>query len=66
MEMKKTLLKTLSWKAVGAVEMMAVGWFTTGSVKTALGLAAASTLVKGGMFFGHEMIWEKAWAYSHA
>jgi uncharacterized membrane protein len=57
----KAFLKTLTWRTVGTVEMLAVGWFTTGKVTAAVGLAVAAFFYKGVLFFGHEMLWEKSW-----
>jgi uncharacterized membrane protein len=57
----KTLLKTLSWRTIGIVEMFAVTYFTTGKMAAAVTVAAISFFAKGAMYYGHEIAWEKAW-----
>ena len=57
----KALFKTLSWRTVGVVEMLAVVLFTTGHLSAAAGVAALSFFVKGALYYGHEVAWERAW-----
>lgn len=58
----KTFLKTLSWRTIGIVEMFAVTYFTTGKMAAAVSVAAVSFFVKGAMYYGHEVAWNKACA----
>lgn len=55
----KMFFKTLTWRTVGAVEMLAIGWFTTGKMTGGLALAAATFVYKGVLYWGHEVAWER-------
>lgn len=62
----KTVFKTLTWRVVGTVEMLAVGWFTTGKMTAAVGLAVAAFFYKGFLYYGHEVAWTKFEKPAHA
>ena len=56
--MKKTLVKTVSYRALGACYGFAAGMAATGSYKVAFALIGAEALYKMGVYFAHERLWE--------
>lgn len=55
-----SLMKTLSWRAVGTVGDLAVAYLFTGDPVLSGGLAATGAVVNSVLYFGHEL----AWGYS--
>ena len=54
------LAKTMSWRAIGAVDTLAVTYFVTGgSIKSAIGVVVAETVTKGVWYYAHEVAWER-------
>lgn len=54
---KRTLLKALTWQALGLVSMTLVGLAHTGSLTAGVSLAASSMVVGFVFFLIHERVW---------
>ena len=53
------ILKTISWRLVGTVDTMILGWIITGNPITGLKIGALELLTKMTLYFLHERIWYK-------
>jgi len=54
---KRHLLKTFSWRGIGTLDTMLLGWFITGNPYTGLKIGGAEVITKMVLYFGHEKIW---------
>ena len=57
---KRTILKTLSWRVVGTLDTMALGWFITGDPTVGLKIGALELVTKFILYYLHERIWLKS------
>tara|TARA_R100001594_G_scaffold146123_2_gene197124 strand:- start:74 stop:280 length:207 start_codon:yes stop_codon:yes gene_type:complete len=53
----RSLLKTLSWRIVGTLDTMALGWLITGSPLVGLKIGALELITKFVLYYVHERIW---------
>ena len=56
---KRHILKTFSWRGIGTLDTMLLGWFITGNPLTGLKIGAAEVITKMLLYFGHEKLWYK-------
>ena len=56
---KRHLLKTFSWRAIGTLDTIIIGWFITSNPLTALKIGVAEVFTKMLLYFGHEKLWYK-------
>ena len=54
---KKTLIKTVSWRAVGTIDTFFVTWFITGDVSLGAEVGAVGILTKSFLYYIHERVW---------
>ncbi|WP_417860037.1 DUF2061 domain-containing protein [Winogradskyella sediminis] len=54
---KRHILKTFSWRAVGTIDTIVLGWIVTGNPLTGLKIGSAEVLTKMLLYFGHEKLW---------
>lgn len=54
---KRHIAKTLTWRIVGTLDTMALGWIITGNPLTGLKIGGAEVLTKMILYFVHERIW---------
>ena len=53
----RSLLKTLSWRIVGTIDTMFLGWLITGSPLVGLKIGALELVTKFGLYYLHERVW---------
>ena len=53
----RSLLKTISWRIVGTVDTMCLGWIITGSPLVGLKIGALELFTKMILYYFHERIW---------
>jgi len=53
------LLKTITWRVVGTIDTMLLGWFVSGDIKTGLTIGGLEVITKMFLYFIHERIWYK-------
>ena len=53
----RTILKTISWRIVGTLDTMALGWIITGSPLVGLKIGALELVTKFVLYYFHERIW---------
>jgi len=53
----RSLLKTLSWRLLGTLDTMCLGWIITGSPIVGLKIGALELFTKMILYYFHERIW---------
>jgi uncharacterized membrane protein len=53
------LAKTVTWRIVGTLDTMFLGWIITGSLKLGLAIGGTEVLTKMVLYFFHERAWFK-------
>lgn len=56
---KRHLLKTITWRIVGTIDTMILGWLVTGDIKLGLAIGGFEVLTKMFLYFLHERVWYK-------
>ena len=56
----RTILKTLSWRIVGTLDTMALGWIITGSPLVGLKIGGLELITKFVLYYLHERVWLKS------
>ena len=56
---KRHLLKTITWRIVGTIDTMLLGWLVTGNLKLGLAIGGFEVLTKMLLYFLHERVWYK-------
>ena len=56
---KRHLLKTITWRIVGTIDTMILGWLVTGDIKLGLAIGGFEVLTKMLLYFFQERIWYK-------
>ena len=52
----RTILKTISWRIVGTLDTMALGWIITGSPLVGLKIGALELVTKFVLYYLHERV----------
>lgn len=55
----KSLLKTLSWRAVATIITMIIAYFIVGDLTVALSIGAFDVIIKMIAYYFHERAWSK-------
>ena len=53
----RSLLKTISWRIVGTLDTMFLGWIITGSPIVGLKIGALELFTKMILYYFHERVW---------
>ena len=53
----RSLLKTLSWRVIGTIDTMFLGWLITGNPIIGLKIGALELFTKMILYYFHERIW---------
>lgn len=53
------LAKTITWRIIGTLDTMILGWIITGNLKIGLAIGGTEVLTKMILYFIHERIWYK-------
>lgn len=53
------IIKTLTWRIIGTLDTMFLGWFVTGNLKIGLTIGGIEVISKMILYFIHERIWYK-------
>ena len=56
----RSILKTISWRIVGTLDTMALGWIITGSPLVGLKIGGLELITKFILYYFHERIWLKS------
>lgn len=55
--LKRTLLKTISWRVVGTLATVVISYIITGTLAFAFSIGAIELVSKMGLYFFHERAW---------
>ena len=53
----RSILKTISWRIIGTLDTMALGWIVTGNPLMGLKIGALELFTKFILYYLHERIW---------
>ena len=56
---KRHVAKTITWRIVGTIDTMVIGWLITGNPVTGLKIGGIEMFTKMILYFIHERIWFK-------
>ena len=56
---KRHVAKTITWRIVGTLDTMVIGWLITGDALTGLKIGGIEMFTKMILYFIHERIWFK-------
>ncbi|HET6992129.1 MAG TPA: DUF2061 domain-containing protein [Bacteroidia bacterium] len=56
---KRHLAKTITWRIVGTIDTMLIGWFITGNPMTGVKIGGVEVFTKMILYFIHERVWYK-------
>ena len=56
---KRHIAKTITWRIVGTLDTMVIGWLITGNPVTGLKIGGIEMFTKMILYFIHERIWFK-------
>tara|TARA_B100001741_G_C16416065_1_gene533952 strand:- start:43 stop:252 length:210 start_codon:yes stop_codon:yes gene_type:complete len=56
---KRHLLKTITWRLVGTIDTILLGWLITGNPTVGLSIGGLELITKMILYYMHERIWYK-------
>ncbi|MGD9852166.1 MAG: DUF2061 domain-containing protein [Nitrospirales bacterium] len=55
----RSMVKGISWRIIATLVTTMVVWLISGEISMALFAGVSDSLVKIGLFYGHERIWQR-------
>jgi len=55
---KRNILKTISWRVIGSIDTIILGWMITGNLSFGIKIGATELLTKMLLYYGHERLWQ--------
>src|ERR1700744_1132476 len=55
---KRNVLKTISWRLIGSIDTVILGWLITGNLSFGVKIGGTELLTKMLPYYGHERIWQ--------
>jgi uncharacterized membrane protein len=55
--LKRHVAKTITWRIIGTLDTMALGWFITGNPMTGIKIGGVEVITKMVLYFLHERTW---------
>jgi len=56
-KIKRSLIKTISWRIIGTLDTVLVSWLITGTLALAFSIGAIEFVSKMILYFFHERLW---------
>jgi hypothetical protein len=56
----RSMGKVITWRIILSIQYFAIGYYTTGSIASALGLVGITTVVNSCIYYLHERAWNKS------
>jgi len=56
---KRHIAKTITWRILGTIDTILLGWFITGSWAIGLSIGGVEMITKMVLYFLHERVWYK-------
>ena len=57
---KRHVAKTITWRILGTIDTMAIGWIITGNVLIGLKIGGVEMITKMILYFIHERLWYRS------
>jgi len=57
--LKRHVLKTITWRIIGTIDTMILGWIITGNALTGVKIGGMEVVTKMVLYFLHERVWFK-------
>ncbi len=57
--LKRSLVKTISWRVVGTIDTVLISWLITGTLELAFSIGLVELVTKMALYFFHERAWNK-------
>ena len=57
---KRHILKTITWRIVGTIDTIILGWLISGDPKIGLSVGGLELITKMFLYYLHERIWYKS------
>ncbi|MDT0539328.1 DUF2061 domain-containing protein [Croceitalea sp. P059] len=54
---KRSIAKTISWRAIGTLDTILISWIVTGTLSLAFSIGIIELVTKMVLYFFHERIW---------
>lgn len=58
-KIKRSLLKTISWRVIGTLDTILISWLITGAITLALSIGTIELISKMVLYFFHERLWNQ-------
>jgi uncharacterized membrane protein len=55
--LKRHIYKTLTWRIIGTLDTILIGWFISGDFKIGLSIGGIEIFTKMILYFLHERVW---------
>ena len=55
----RSVVKTISWRALGTIDTMLISYLITGSLKMAASIGSIELFTKMVLYYYHERLWNK-------
>ena len=56
-KIKRSLIKTISWRVIGTLDTILISWLITGTLALAFSIGAIELVTKMVLYFFHERAW---------
>ncbi len=56
-QVKRSVLKTVSWRAIGTLDTILISWIVTGTLALAFSIGAIELITKMVLYYLHERTW---------
>ena len=56
-KVKRSLVKTISWRIIGTIDTVVISWLITGTLALAISIGALEFITKMVLYFFHERAW---------
>jgi len=56
---KRHLAKTMTWRIIGTIDTMIIGWLVSGNYLVGLSIGGTEVITKMILYYGHERFWLK-------
>jgi uncharacterized membrane protein len=57
---KRHIAKTITWRVIGTIDTMFIGWFVSGDITIGLSIGGFELISKMGLYYLHERAWYKS------
>lgn len=55
----RTIVKSISWRAIATLDTIIIAWLVTGKIKFALSIGGIEVVTKMVIYYIHERIWNR-------